>query len=90
MKYKYIAWRAFRDVRIIDIISETDQYVTDNNGRKHKKISDNRSIFDTFEEAKEWLINTNQIKMNNIFDQVKRMSDRIEEIKNIKVPKRRW
>lgn len=53
-------------------------------------MTQDSAIFDTFEEAKEWLINTNQIKMNNIFDQAKRMSDRIEEIKNIKVPKRRW
>ena len=86
---KYYAW--LNDIYLIDdVVSETNHYITTATNNRLKKMTQDSAIFDTFEEAKEWLINTNQIKMNNIFDQVKRMSDRIEEIKNIKVPKRRW
>ena len=78
MKYKYIAWRAFRDVRIIDIISETDHYVTDSNGRKHKKISDDRSIFDTFEEAKQWLLDKEEADLRKATETISGIKEHIK------------
>ena len=78
MKYKYIAWRAFRDVRIIDIISETDHYVTDSNGRKHKKISDDRSIFDTFEEAKQWLLDKEESDLRKATETISSIKEHIK------------
>ena len=78
MKYKYIAWRAFRDVRIIDIISETDHYVTDSNGRKHKKISDDRSIFDTFEEAKQWLLDKEEADLRKATETISSIKEHIK------------
>ena len=90
MKYKYIAWRAFRDVRIIDIISETDHYVTDSNGRKHKKISDDRSIFDTFEEAKQWLLDKEEADLRKATETISGIKEHIKRIEALDKASKKW
>jgi hypothetical protein len=90
MKYKYIAWRAFRDVRIIDIISETDHYVTDSNGRKYKKISDDRSIFDTFEEAKQWLLDKEEADLQKATETISGIKEYIKRIEALDKASKKW
>ena len=90
MKYKYIAWRAFRDVRIIDIISETDHYVTDSNGQKRKKISDDRSIFDTFEEAKQWLLDKEEADLRKATETISRIKEYIKRIEALDKASKKW
>lgn len=90
MKYKYIAWRAFRDIRIIDIISETDHYVTDSNGRKYKKISDDRSIFDTFEEAKQWLLDKEEADLRKATETISSIKEHIKRIEALDKTSGEW
>lgn len=90
MKYKYIAWRAFRDVRIIDIISETDHYVTASNGRKHKKISDDRSIFDTFEEAKQWLLDKEEADLQKATETISGIKEYTKRIEALDKASKKW
>jgi hypothetical protein len=40
----------------MQIVSETEHYVIRPGGRREKKITESGSIFDTFEEAKRWLL----------------------------------
>ena len=90
MKYKYIAWRAFRDVRIIDIISETDHYVTDSNGQKRKKISDDMSIFDTFEEAKQWLLDKEEADLRKATKTISSIKEHIKRIEALDKASKKW
>ena len=90
MKYKYLAWRVFRDIRIIDIISETDHYVTDSNGRKHKKISDDRSIFDTFEEAKQWLLDKEEADLRKATKTISSINEHIKHIEALDKASKKW
>ncbi len=83
MKYKYLAWRAFRDIRLINIVSETDHYITTADGRKLKKITDGMSVFDTFEEAKQWLLEKEEFDLQRAIDSVSKIREYIERIKTL-------
>ena len=55
MTEKYYAF--LRSVYTIDdVISETDHYIISERRGRMKKITDNSAILDTFEDAKQWLI----------------------------------
>lgn len=56
MKIKYFVWVGTREIRTMQIVSETEHYVIRPGGRREKKITESGSIFDTFEEAKRWLL----------------------------------
>ena len=57
MTEKYYAFSCMRLVYIIDdIISETDHFIISKHHGRMKKITNDSAILDTFEDAKQWLI----------------------------------
>lgn len=85
---KYIA--RWSDVYMIDDIeSETDHYITSKQRGRIKKFTDGSAIFDTFEEAKEWLLNMKDLEIAGLLTRVEAVKKIKTEISALKTA-RRW
>ena len=88
MKTKYRAWRS--DIYIIDDVeSETDHYITSKQRGRIKKFTDGSAIFDTFEDAKEWLIDMKDQEVAGLLTRVEAVKKIKTEISALKTA-RRW
>lgn len=82
MKTKYRAWRS--DIYIIDDVeSETDHYITSKQRGRIKKFTDGSAIFDTFEDAKQWLIDHETGELKKALDEAARLQKSISRLKEI-------
>lgn len=88
MKTKYLAWRS--DIYIIDDVeSETDHYITSKQRGRIKKFTDGSAIFDTFEDAKEWLLDMKDQEVAGLLTRVEAVKKIKTEISALKTA-RRW
>ncbi|WP_333640974.1 hypothetical protein [Mesotoga prima] len=88
MKTKYRAWRS--DIYIIDDVeSETDHYITSKQRGRIKKFTDGSAIFDTFEDAKEWLLDMKDQEVAGLLTRVEAVKKIKTEISALKTA-RRW
>ena len=88
MKTKYRAWRS--DIYIIDDVeSETDHYITSKQRGRIKKFTDSSAIFDTFEDAKEWLLDMKDQEVAGLLTRVEAVKKIKTEISALKTA-RRW
>ena len=88
MKTKYRAWRS--DIYIIDDVeSETDHYITSKQRGRIKKFTDGSAIFDTFEDAKEWLLDMKDQEIAGLLTRVEAVKKIKTEISALKTA-RRW
>jgi len=85
---KYIA--RWSDVYIIDDVeSETDHYITSKQRGRIKKFTDGSAIFDTFEDAKEWLLDMKDQEVAGLLTRVEAVKKIKTEISALKTA-RRW
>jgi len=85
---KYIA--RWSDVYIIDDVeSETDHYITSKQRGRIKKFTDGSAIFDTFEDAKEWLLDMKDQEVAGLLTRVEAVKKIKTEISALKTV-RRW
>jgi len=88
MKTKYRAWRS--DIYIIDDVeSETDHYITSKQRGRIKKFTDGSAIFDTFEDAKEWLLDMKDQEVAGLLTRVEAVKKIKTDISSLKTA-RRW
>lgn len=85
---KYIA--RWSDVYMIDDVeSETDHYITSKQRGRIKKFTDGSAIFDTFEDAKEWLLDMKDQEIAGLLTRVEAVKKIKTEISALKTA-RRW
>jgi hypothetical protein len=85
---KYIA--RWSDVYMIDDVeSETDHYITSKQRGRIKKFTDGSAIFDTFEDAKEWLLDMKDQEVAGLLTRVEAVKKIKTEISALKTA-RRW
>lgn len=85
---KYIA-RWSEVYMIDDVESETDHYITSKRRGKIKKFTDGSAIFDTFEDAKEWLLDMKDQEVAGLLTRVEAVKKIKTEISALKTA-RRW
>ena len=81
---KYFAWSGF-DIEKREVIRETAEYVYlpskyDKNGKREAKMAENRGYFDTFSEARLFLL---EIEEGKIAALTKELAGRHENIRKI-------
>jgi hypothetical protein len=85
---KYIA--RWSDVYMIDDVeSETDHYITSKQRGRIKKFTDGSAIFDTFEDAKEWLLDMKDQEVAGLLTRVEAVKKIKTDISSLKTA-RRW
>lgn len=84
MTEKYYAFSCMRSVYIIDdIISETDHFIISKHHGRMKKITNDSAILDTFEDAKQWLIDHETGELKKTLDEAARLQKSISHLKEI-------
>ena len=81
---KYYAWFVGRIYTINDVKSESDHYITTKHNRRIKKVTDTSAVFDTFEEAKQWLLDKNDDDINKLQSMIEGLKKSRADISNIK------
>ena len=85
---KYHAWSIFGEIEKREILRETDKCVFfaspyAKNGRREDKLSEGQGYFDTFEEARRYLIEIEQRKIVNLRNEISMRQDRIAKIQEL-------
>ena len=83
MKTKYKAMLHLKNIEKVKIERETNASVWINGNREEKK---NKviSYFDTFEDAKKWMIHSKKEKIKQVEKTLEWIKETIKEIENIK------
>ena len=83
MKTKYKAMLHLKKIKKVEVERETNASVWINGSREDKK---NRlvSYFDTFDEAKDWMIHSKKAYMKQVENTLEGIKETIKEIENIK------
>lgn len=87
---KYVAVEYFSKVKIVDVESETSQYVTRKDGRKEKKLTESTKICDSFEEAKAWLIEKSEKEILAHLISAHKEAEELERIRSLDKPSGNW
>ena len=90
MTQKYIALVICSEIRTVEIVSETAHYVTRVSGNREKKLSEDRAICDSFEEAKLWLLTEKEAELQKVFDEACRIAKQIKDIENLETTSGEW
>lgn len=84
MTDKYYARAYLHSIYIIDdITSETDHFIISKHHGRMKKITDDSAIFDTFEDAKQWLIDHETAELKKAIDEAARLRKSISCLNEI-------
>lgn len=90
MKIKYFVWVGMREIRTMQIVSETKHYVVRPGGRREKKITDSGAVFDTFEEAKQWLLGILDHELQKENARIQAITDSIRSVEQIESASGEW
>jgi hypothetical protein len=74
---------AFCSIEAIEIRSETERYVVLESGKRESKVSDWICWHDSFEDAKNHLIDAAQKDINSINKRLEYAKERLEKINNL-------
>lgn len=89
MSIKYYAWLG--RIERIEIIKESAKTVTLKSGisgeRRSAKLSEDRGYFDTYQEAKQFLIDQATADLKQLYDQVDRLETKLAKIKEMQEQK---
>lgn len=81
---KFRCFSAGGEIEAIEILGQTDFFVKLPNGRKDAKRSSGYNYFDTFQEAKVFLIDVAEKKVRSLRLQLERANGELGQIKGIK------
>ncbi len=81
---KYRCFTRGNNVEKVEIVSQTEHFVKLSNGRKDAKRSSGYNYFDSFNEAKEFLIESAENKVRSLRLQLERANGELGQIKGIK------
>ena len=81
---KYLA--ASKKIVIVEVVGETDRFVKLINGRKESKMAERRIYCNTFDDAKNFLVDNAQKKVYSLRLQLERAKGELGQIKGIKEP----
>ena len=83
MKTKYKAMLHLKKIKKVEVERETNASVWINGSREYKQ---NRlvSYFDTFEDAKKWMIDSKKAYIKQVENTLEGIKETIKEIENIK------
>ena len=81
---KFRCFSAGSKIEEIEILGQTDFFVKLPNGRKDAKRSSGFNYFDTFQEAKDFLIGVAENKVRSLRLQLERANGELGQIKGIK------
>lgn len=79
---KYVGTQCSGQIRVIQIKKETDKFVVFNDGTRQAKTSDYQSIFDTFDQCKEWLLKCCDRKIMSLQSELDRLKSKKQKINN--------
>lgn len=85
---KFRAW--IGKVYEIEVESETAHYVTIKGGRREKKLTEDAAIFDTFEEARDWLVEQEERELLDTLIRSHETGAEIRRLKSLTGPSRMW
>lgn len=77
----YRAW--FGKIEPVEVVSETEQFVTIAGGRRDKKITDWQSYFKTYDAAKAWLLAGALEKLNAAKANVERAEQELAKLEKL-------
>ena len=85
MKTKYNACAFAYTIKQVEILRETKTQVILNDKweRRNRKISEYDGYFDTFEEAKQWLLDNCNRKVNGLQGQLERAQDQLNTVNSL-------
>jgi hypothetical protein len=81
---KYRCFARGCNIEKVDVVSQTERFVKLSNGRKDAKRSSGYNYFDSFDEAKEFLIEIAENKVRSLRLQLDRANGELGQIKGIK------
>ena len=81
---KFKCWSAGSKIEAIEVLGQTESFVKLPNGRKDAKRSSGYNYFDTFQEAKEFLIRTAENKVESLRLQLERANMELDRVRGIK------
>ena len=84
---KYFAWSGF-DIEKREVLRETAEYVYlpskyDKNGKREAKMAENRGYFDTFTEARNFLVEIEEQKIATLTRELARRQENIRKIEEM-------
>lgn len=92
---KYRAWPAILEIKPVEILRETDKMVViaspdcifyKNGERRELKETENYAYFDTFREAKDFLIDQEEDAIVGHLNDVKRHQEKLKKIEEMQEP----
>ena len=83
---KYRVWAAFNEIKKDQFDRETEKYLFDSEGRKHAKRSNWYNYFDTWGQAKQFLIDSAEEKVIAARRELERANGLLGNAKGMKPP----
>lgn len=89
---KYRANSTFCEIDLVEIIKETDSSVYtasawSKQGDRHAKLSESRGYFDTFDEARRFLLESEEGKIAALTRELARRQEKVAQIRAMQEPK---
>lgn len=79
---KYYAYSPTIQIQEIEVESETNSFVLIN-GKSRRKLSDNQGYFDTFDQAKEFIVNYYNKELDIAISRIGRSQDQYDKAINL-------
>jgi hypothetical protein len=83
MKTMYKAWMWSR-IEKVNVVKETEHFVTLENGRRDGKRTDHYAYFDTWEEAKQWIVKHCQSEVERNKQRLEHSENALAKAQNLK------
>lgn len=79
--YKASKWI---EIEKVNIVEETASFVTLENGRRDGKRTDHHAYFDTWEEAKQWVVEIYKFKVEEYKKYLAHLEEELTKAQNLK------